>query len=809
MNTPARMRLLPFVLLAVASTVFAADPPAGIVPIGADGKPLNLGFETGTLEGWTAEGAAFAKQPIDGDTVTPRKPGERSQHAGRYWIGGYESGHDDNLMGTLTSAPFKVTQPWASFLVGGGAFPETRVELVTKEDGKVFHIAHGSEVENMARSVVDLSKVQGREIFIRVVDQKKGGWGHVNFDDFVFHAERPNFPIVKPVAAAPQLPADVVEFAGLPADKAAAVAAVPEGYELKVFASEPDIINPISFCMDDRARLWVVEGLTYPQRIKEAPGTPAGLGGKDRILVFEDTDGDGKADKRTVFMEGLNLVSGIEVGYGGVFVGAAPYMLFIPVENWDDPKPKGNPEVLLDGWGYQDTHETLNTFHWGPDGWLYGCHGVFTHSEVGAPGTAKEQRVKINAGIWRFQPQTKKFEVFAQGTSNPWGIDWTADGDLICEACVIPHIFHLFDGGRYQRQAGAHFNPYTYDDIKTIADHRHYLGANPHGGNGRSDAAGGGHAHAGLCIPQHPSWPASLRGNVLMNNIHGSRINMDILERKGSGFVAHHGADFINFKDKASQIVDLREGPEGAIFMIDWYDINQCHNPKPEAHDRTTGRIFRLAKKGAKTTPVALGKMKTEELAGLFHSDDPWRWKMALRLLTERQPSADEAKQIFAIARQPEPTAEAKTLFWNRLISLGIALHPELDGNHATEMVSGWEREMSPVNYARLLNAVTTIAGSSEPLRAALTAQAKNNASPIVRLALASVCQRLSPDQRKPIVTALLAHEEDKDDQNLPYMYWYAAEPIVGTDPAAAADLLGACKIPKVQEFIARRMAEK
>src|SRR6185295_10088729 len=122
-------------------------------------------------------------------------------------------------------------------------------------DGKVFHVAHGIESENMSRSVVDLSKVQGREIFIRVVDQKKGGWGHVNFDDFLFHAEKPNFPAPKPVAA--QLPPDVVEFAGLPADKAASVAAVPEGYELKVFASEPDIINPISFCMDDRARLWV------------------------------------------------------------------------------------------------------------------------------------------------------------------------------------------------------------------------------------------------------------------------------------------------------------------------------------------------------------------------------------------------------------------------------------------------------------------------------------------------------------------------------------------------------------------------
>jgi putative membrane-bound dehydrogenase-like protein len=166
------------------------------------------------------------------------------------------------------------------------------------------------------------------------------------------------------------------------------------------------------------------------------------------------------------------------------------------------------------------------------------------------------------------------------------------------EACVIPHFFHIFEGGTLPAAGGGAISTSTtYEDIQTIADHRHYLGGNPHGGNGKSDAAGGGHAHAGLCILQHPSWPEKLRGGVLMGNIHGSRINMDILERKGSGYVAHHGPDFINFRDKASQIVDIREGPDGSLFMIDWYDLNQCHRPQREAHDYTTGRIYRLAKK--------------------------------------------------------------------------------------------------------------------------------------------------------------------------------------------------------------------
>ena len=138
------------------------------------------------------------------------------------------------------------------------------------------------------------------------------------------------------------------------------------------------------------------------------------------------------------------------------------------------------PQVLLDGWGQHDTHETLNSFTWGPDGWLYGCHGVFTHSRVGKPGTPDSKRTPINAGIWRYHPTRHVFEVFAHGTSNPWGIDFDARGQLIITACVIPHLYHMIQGGRYERQGGQHFNPYTYDDIKTIADHRHYLGANPH-----------------------------------------------------------------------------------------------------------------------------------------------------------------------------------------------------------------------------------------------------------------------------------------------------------------------------------------
>jgi hypothetical protein len=163
---------------------------ASVRPLGADGKPLNLDFETGTLKDWTAEGEAFNGQPIKGDNVAARRPDMNSEHQGEYWIGTFEM-FGDQPQGTLTSASFKVTQPWASFLVGGGSFPETCVELVCKDDGKVFRSASGANLENMHRVTVDLKEVVGKQIFIRLVDKSSGGWGHINFDDFRFHKKRP------------------------------------------------------------------------------------------------------------------------------------------------------------------------------------------------------------------------------------------------------------------------------------------------------------------------------------------------------------------------------------------------------------------------------------------------------------------------------------------------------------------------------------------------------------------------------------------------------------------------------------------
>jgi len=594
------------------------------------------------------------------------------------------------------------------------------------------------------------------------------------------------------LAAADAPPVDAVRFDGLEPAAAAAAATAPDGFKLKLFAGEPDVQQPIAFAIDDRGRVWVAEGHTYPRRAPEGQG-------RDRILIFEDTNGDGKFDKRTVFMEKLNLVSGLEVGFGGVWVGAAPYLLFIPDRNGDD-RPDAEPTVLLDGFGYQDTHETLNTFLWGPDGWLYGCHGVFTHSNVGAPGTENKDRTRINAGVWRYHPLRHKFELFSEGTSNPWGVDFDARGQCFIEACVIPHLFHMIQGGRYERQGGQHFNPNIYEDIKTIADHFHYSGSQgPHAANGRSDAAGGGHAHAGLMIYLGGGWPAEYTGKIFMNNIHGQRFNMDIPERKGSGFVGRHGPDFLNFNDRWSQVLNMQYDQDGSVYIIDWYDKNQCHHGNESGHDRSNGRIFKLVYKDKQATPIDLAQKSSTELAGYVAHPNQFYVRHARRLLQER--GADPA-----VHRALEQAMSAASDDVTQLHALW-ALH--VTGGLTAEKLLTHFR--SPHEYVRAW-AVQFSAEASNPGDAvieAYAALAAKDPSPVVRLYVASALQRTPPEKRWPALTALLQRAEDANDHNLPFLYWYATEASAAADPERAVKLLAETKIPKVRQFLARLVTSK
>lgn len=361
-----------------------------------NGRPLNLNFETGDIHDWIATGDAFTSPVISADPSPIHDKDMTIGFEGKNFL---SSGGTVNykLTGTLTSVPFAVTQPYASFMVSGGALQDTRVEIVLANTKKVIFQSTGQGRANLQPVVVDLRKYLNKIIFIRIIDKESGisqipyipndKLAHINFDNFLFYPSRPDFQnelFQKDIIVLP--PLDPVINAGLSGIEAAKAMTPPKGFKITLAAAEPDIIRPIAFTIDWRGRLWVVEGHTYPVPAPEGQG-------RDRILIFEDTNGDGTLDSRKVFIEGLNLVSGIEVGMGGVWVGAAPYLLYIPTD-FNTDKPTGEPQKLLDGWGTQDTHETLNSLRWGPDGWLYGTHGVFTHSKVGKPGTPDDQRIK-------------------------------------------------------------------------------------------------------------------------------------------------------------------------------------------------------------------------------------------------------------------------------------------------------------------------------------------------------------------------------------------------------------------------------
>ncbi|HEY2412052.1 MAG TPA: PVC-type heme-binding CxxCH protein [Pirellulaceae bacterium] len=784
------------------------DP--GIIPVDDNGKPLNLNFETGTLEGWKAEGKAFEGQPVKGDIATLRPSDKKkSDHTGQYWLGGYEK-LKDQPQGSLTSEPFTVTHPYASFLVGGGS-RQVRVAIVLADNNQVFYWVPGKDAENLRPVIVDMQPIMGKKVFIRIVDQGTAGWGHINFDDFRFHSTRPRFKSLANELPTPEATA-LYPHAGLSAQEAAKAMAVPAGFKVEVGAAEPDVQQPIAMAIDDRGRVWIAEAYEYPRRAQ-------GDKGRDRILIFEDTDLNGTLDKRTVFYEGLNLVSGLELGFGGVWVGAAPYLLFIPDKDGDD-KPDSEPQKLLDGFGYEDTHETLNSFIWGPDGWLYGCHGVFTHSKVGKPGTPADKRVPLNAGIWRYHPVRHEFEVFAHGTSNPWGLDYDQYGNFFATACVIPHFFHIIPGARYERQAGQHFNPYTYDDIKTIADHRHYTGNQWNDGNRRqSDTLGGGHAHAGCMIYQGGAWPEKYRGAVFMNNIHGNRMNVDLLEPHGSGFVAHHGTDFLFARDQWSQMLYMTYGPDGQVWVIDWYDMQQCHLKDVTKHDRSNGRIYRISYNNAKPVRVDLQQLGDAELVKLLTHDNEWYRRHAQRILLER--AGTKKKQAIVIdieiakssADLGQPENEGKAIrhrYADRFIRTTY-LDPPLPA-HMVDLASMYLKDQPRPHLlaAMMRDQIDKRAGwTIDVALRHMSDLARTTAAPqSVRLAIAVQLQSLLLDQRWSILELLTSHAEDASDHNLPLMYWYAMEPLADVDPprALALALSAGEKIPILKEFMIRRI---
>jgi putative membrane-bound dehydrogenase-like protein len=582
--------------------------------------------------------------------------------------------------------------------------------------------------------------------------------------------------------------------APLPADKAAAAMSLPEGFRVRLCTSEPEMIKPIAMTLDERGRLWVVETHTYPKWITD--GKP----GKDRVLIFEDKKGEGRFDSCTVFLDNGANLSGIAVGFGGVWLCAAPNLLFIPVKP-DEDKPAGPPVVVLDGWSLKASHNIFNTLVWGPDGWLYGCNGIVAVSYVGPPGTPDDRRTPMHCGVWRYHPVKKIFESFASGTTNPWGLDFDDHGEMFITNCVIKHAFHFAQGGHYVRMHGQDLMANAYSLIESCADHIHWGGGSwtsSRGGVGMHDQPGGGHAHAGAMIYLGDTWPAEYRNRIFMCNIHGNRLNQDLLERKGSGYVLHHGKDFLMAHDTWFRGLIVQLAPDGGMYVADWCETGECHSYK-ERHER--GRIYKVSYGKPETKPrPALLKASDEELVQLQLDKNDWWVRQSRRLLQERAAAGKLGKQVPALLQkmfeeQPDVTRKLRALW--ALHGIGAIDEKQhlalLD--HKEEAIRCWGIRLALEERK-----------ASAALASKLAEMATRDSAP-VRLALASGLQRLPVAQRWSIAAGLAGHAEDVADINLPLMIWYGLEPAVAADAARAAALVPTAKIPLVREYIARRIA--
>ncbi len=597
------------------------------------------------------------------------------------------------------------------------------------------------------------------------------------------------------VAAAPAFGRDdATKSAPIPAAEAAGKMTLPEGFTATLFASEPEVKQPIAFTIDPRGRLWVVECFSYPIWL----GGPVG---RDRILILEDTDGDGKRDKTTVFYDKGTSFTGIALGFGGVWVSATPNLLFFPDKDGDDA-PDGPPEIKLDGWDVKAQHNMFNALTWGPDGWLWGCNGIMSNSRVGAPGTPDNDRTPINCGVWRYHPTRKTFDVVAHGTTNPWGLDFDQYGEAFITNCVIPHLFRVVPGSRFQRMYGQDFNAHSYKLMESCADHIHWAGGawtDSREGKGKHGEAGGGHAHVGAMIYLGDNWPDTYRESVLTCNLHGHRVNRDSLHRVGSGYVAKHEKDFLFANDDWFRGMEMKYGPDGSVYLTDWSDTGECHDTDADNAHRENGRIYKIAYGTPKPVKVDLARLSDVDLVALLTHKNEWYSRTARRLLTEReardQVSKEAVPKIMAILRSEAPTADRLRALW---------------AAHALECMYFWDNGKEWLQdrdeHIRAWAVRLGMDRTDRPYEyATLYEMARRDPSPLVRLALASSLQKLQGERRWSIASALIAHGEDAQDATIPLMLWYGIEPLVATDRSRGVEMLADCKIPLIRQFVARR----
>jgi putative membrane-bound dehydrogenase-like protein len=581
---------------------------------------------------------------------------------------------------------------------------------------------------------------------------------------------------------------------------------VADGFQVQLVAAEPEVRQPVTITFDDRGRLWVIQYLQYPtpaglkavkvdqylrtvyDRVPEPP--PKGPKGIDRITILDGPDETGRLRKAKDFVADLNLASGMALGHGGVWVAQPPYLLFYPDRNGDDV-PDGDPEVHLSGFGMEDSHAFANSLQWGPDGWLYGAQG----STV----TAKIRGIEFQQGIWRYHPITKEFELFAEGGGNTWGLDFDRHGNLLASTnWGGKAMLHQVQGGYYVKGFGKHgplHNPYTFGYFEHVP-YKDFKG---------------GHVTCGGVLYTGGAFPEAFDGVFIASNPLSNALHWHILQRDGSSFTARHGGEFLVGNDPWFRPIDCLVGPDGALYLADWYDKRINHVDPVDNWDRTNGRIYKvMAVNGGRKPPEGptasgglrppLATRSSKELVGLLSHPNSWYVREARRILAERRD-----RSIIPTLRQnieKDRGQLALESLWALYVSGGFSeeLAPALLG-HANEDVRAWT--------VRLLGDAKQV---SPAVRDRLVELARTDRSSTVRSQLACSSKRLPGPQGLPIVRELLRRQEDVNDPFIPLLLWWAIEDKAVSDRERVLGLLDspeAWRLPLVRQHLIERLARR
>jgi hypothetical protein len=416
---------------------------------------------------------------------------------------------------------------------------------------------------------------------------------------------------------------------------------LPPGFEAKLFASEPDILKPICMAWDQRGRLWIGETVDYPNALQE-PGH-----GHDRIKICEDTNGDGRADKFIVFAEKLSIPTGMVFANGGLIVIEAGHTLFLKDTNGDDKADERR--VLFSGWGVNDTHATASNLRWGFDNWIWGVVGY-----SGFNGEVGGQRVRFGMGVYRFKPDGSAIEFVRSSNNNTWGLGLSEEGIIFGSTANNNASWYMAIPNRYYESV----NGWSASRMETIADSQNIY---PITDKVRQvDWHGRYTAGAGHALYTARAFPKSFWNRIaFVAEPTGHLIGHFALEARGADFVAHNLHDFLASDDEWCAPITAEVGPDGAVWVSDWYNYVVQHNPTPigfktgrgnayetPLRDKTHGRIYRIVYNGsssaaappnrAQATPPRLDPATPQQLVAALKNDD-LLWRMhAQRLLVER-----------------------------------------------------------------------------------------------------------------------------------------------------------------------------